>query len=114
LVNDGAAVDIVMAKDERPQLPVGSLEKITCLGLEHGVVVCDGNELQITLAFAECNVGKIGISLLAVFTDFCFNELATCFLERKGARREPEVYNMLPATEDGSSEYGIKTYIPYQ
>jgi hypothetical protein len=46
---------VVRAENEGPEFFIGSLKEITSLRLEHGVLVADGNQLQIVLSLAITN-----------------------------------------------------------
>ena len=60
---------VVGTQNKAPQLWVSYLEEITSLGLEHGVLIGNIDELQVILTLSIGDVGKIWVSLLAVFTD---------------------------------------------
>lgn len=45
------------------------MNKVTCLVLEHGVLICNVDELIVALSLLVTNVCKVRISLFAVFTN---------------------------------------------
>ena len=62
-------MDVVGDEYLGPKLQLASLDEVTSLVLEHGVVVGDRNQLVITETFGVCDVCKVRIPFLAVFTD---------------------------------------------
>jgi hypothetical protein len=52
-----------------PKLLATTLDEISGLVFEHGIVIRDGDELVIAESFGESNVSQVGIPLLAVFAN---------------------------------------------
>lgn len=70
LVDQLATMDVVTNKDLGPQLRLATLDEITSLLLEHGILVGDSNELVIAEAFSVCDVSQVGVSLLAELSNY--------------------------------------------
>jgi hypothetical protein len=62
-------VDVVGDEYLGPKLESTSLDEVTSLVLEHGVVVGNRDQLVIAEAFGICDICKIRVPLLAVFAD---------------------------------------------
>jgi hypothetical protein len=62
-------VHVVLIKDKVPDLRIRTVKEITGLRLEHSVLVCDVNELEIILALLVSDISKIWVPLLAVLSD---------------------------------------------
>jgi hypothetical protein len=69
LINKLSTVGVALLQNVLPQSGISSVDKITCLVLEHGVFIGDVNELIVALSLLVTNVCEIRISLFAVFTD---------------------------------------------
>ena len=71
LVDDRLSVWVLWAEDKGPKLLVLSLDEVSGLHLEEVVLVGDSNELLVTLTPGSLvgSEGKVGVPLLAVFTD---------------------------------------------
>lgn len=45
------------------------MNQITCLVLEHGVLICDVDKFIVTLSLLVTNISEVRISLLAVLSN---------------------------------------------
>lgn len=71
LINKSTTVNIICDKNLRPKIGLATLNQVSCLLLEHGIVVCDRNQLFVTETFRIRNVRQIGIPS---FTELSNNE----------------------------------------
>ena len=65
LIDELSTMDIIGNKNLRPELELTTLDEVTGLLLEHGVLIGDRDELFIAEALRVRNVGEIRISSLA-------------------------------------------------
>jgi hypothetical protein len=69
LINELPTMKVVADQDLSPKLWLTTLDKITGLLFEHGVLVCDCDELIVTETFSVSNVCKVRVPGLAEFSD---------------------------------------------
>ena len=62
-------MNVVLAENKAPKLDIRALQQVASLGSVHGVLVRDVDQLEVILALGVGNVGQVGVTLLAVFTD---------------------------------------------
>jgi hypothetical protein len=61
---------VVVVQNKVPNLRVSSLEQVTSLSLEHGVLICHTDKLKIVLTLGERNDREAGVTFLAVLADY--------------------------------------------
>lgn len=69
LVNELSTVGVAFLQNVLPQCRVSSMNQITCLVLEHGVLICDVDKFIVTLSLLVTNISEVRISLLAVLSN---------------------------------------------
>jgi hypothetical protein len=69
LINQRSPVNIVLIEHEVPDLRVCTVEEVASLRLEHAVLVCNVDKLEIILTLLVGDVGKVRVPLLAVLSD---------------------------------------------
>ena len=69
LVYKSSAVDVVRLKNLAPKVRLTPLDEVSCLLLEHRVLVGDRNEFVVTETLRVRDVGKVWVPLLAEFTN---------------------------------------------
>ena len=62
-------MDVVASENLRPKLGLTTLDEVSSLLFEHGILVRDGNELLIAEALCIRDVRKIRVAFLAEFAD---------------------------------------------
>jgi hypothetical protein len=69
LINELATVSVALLQNVLPQSGISSMNQVASLVLEHGVFVCDVDQLIVTLSLLVTNEGEVRISLLAVLAN---------------------------------------------
>jgi hypothetical protein len=62
-------VHVVLIENKVPDLRIRTVKEIAGLRLEHSVLVCDVDQLEIILTLLVSDVRKIWVPLLAVLSD---------------------------------------------
>lgn len=69
LINQLSTVAVALLQNVLPQSSIASMNKVTCLVLEHGVLIGNVDEFIVALSLLVTDVCEIRISLFAVFTN---------------------------------------------